>query len=179
MRILLIFFLIINLYASSLKNKDILSLFKDKYYHYICIHRWEYINKYLGKREDLLSIVAYACLKNHSLTYALDLAKALRFTKEGRANSTYIVSLFAIKNYIVRYIEDGFDLNSIEIPSITSDDLGKIFNLIKKEKPIVKNGSFFVNLDEFNVKVGYNVKKNYIILEFYKDNKLIKKEVYW
>ena len=179
MRILLLFFLFLNLNASSLKDKDIVSLFKDKYYHYLCIHRWEYINKYLKKREDLLSLVAYACLKNHSLTYALDLAKALRFTKEGRVNSTYIVSLFSIKNYIIRYIEDDFDLSSIEIPLIISDDLGKVFNLVKKEKPKVTNGSFFVNLDEFNIKVGYNVEKNYIILEFYKDNKLIKKEVYW
>ena len=179
MRILLILFIFISLEASSLKNKSIIYLFKNKYFNYLCLHRWQYINKYLGKREDLLSLVAYSCLKKHYLTYALDLAKAMRFTKEGRINSTYIISLFSIKNYILRYIMDNFDLSIINIPFIDSDDLGKIFILIKKQKPKVKNNTLYLNYQNIKIKVKYSIKNNTIILEFFKDDKLLKKDIYW
>ncbi len=179
MRIVFILILFVFLKADNLQNKNIIYLFKHNYFSYLCIHRWQYINKYEKKREDLLSIVAYACLKKHYLTYALDLAKALRYTKEGRANSTYIISLFTIKNFIMRYIEDGFDIENIQIPNIESDDLGKIFVLTKKYKPKTENGTYFLNEGEYNISVSYNLKTNEIILNFYKNSQLIKKEKYW
>ncbi len=181
MRIILIVLItfFINLHADDLKNKNIVYLFKHHYYSYLCKHRWEYINKYVGKREDLLSIVAYACLKNHYLIYALDLAKNLRYTKEGRINSTYIISLFTIKNFLMRYIEDGFDISIIQIPNIESDDLGKIFILTKKQKPQVKKGTFDLTMKDYNISVSYDIKTTEILLTYFKDDKVIKKERYW
>jgi len=179
MRILLAVLFFVFLKADNLQNKSIVFLFKHNYYSYLCTHRWLYINRYEGKREDLLSVVAYACLKKHYLTYALDLAKNLRYTKEGRINSTYIISLFTIKNFIMRYIEDGFDISNIQIPNIESDDLGKVFILTKIQKPKTENGSYRVNGGEYNISVSYKIKTNELILEFYKGSQLIKKEKYW
>ena len=179
MRILLIFLFFVFVNAENLQNKSIVYLFKHNYYSYLCIHRWQYINKYESKREDLLSIVAYACLKKHYLTFALDLAKNLRYTKEGRTNSTYIISLFTIKNFIMRYIEDGFDISKIQIPNIESDDLGKVFILTRTQKPKTKNEAYKINTGEYNISVSYKIKTNEIILEFYKGSQLIKKEKYW
>lgn len=179
MRILIVFIFILFLKADTLSNKTIPYLFKNNYYSYLCINRWKYINQYVGKREDLLSIVAYSCLKKHYLTYALDLAKNLRFTKEGRINSTYIVSLFTIKNFLIRYILDDFDISYIKMPYIKSDDLGKVFILAQKQKPKIKNNSFTIKDKNFNINVNYDLENNTIILNFYKDNNLIKKEKYW
>jgi len=179
MKYLLIMIFLFSLNAQDLNNKSIGYLFKNHYYTYLCLNRWKYINKYDGKREDLLSIVAYACLKKHYLTYALDLAKHLRYTKMGRVNSTYIISLFTIKNYLERYIEDKFDIKNINLPLIEGDDLGKIFNLTKKKQPKVDNNAYKINIGDFNVTVVYNIKTNDIILEYFKNKKIIKKEKYW
>jgi len=172
-------FLLLSLKAFNLENKSIVYLFKNNYYSYLCINRWKYINKYAKKREDLLSVVAYACLKKHYLTYALDLAKNLYTTKEGRINSTYIISLFTIKNYLSRYIADGFDISEIQIPNIISDDLGKAFQLAKKQMPKSLNNEIFLKDKEYNISVFYDISTNEMIIKFFKGNELIKKEKYW
>ena len=179
MRVFLIMIFVVFMNADYLGNKSIVYLFKNNYYSFLCKNRWKYINKYVGKREDLLSIVAYACLKKHYLTYALDLAKNLRFTKEGRTNSTYIISLFSIKNFLMRYILDDFDISSIKIPNIESDELGRIFNIAKKTKPKVINNTFFINDKEYNLSVSYNIESNEIIIKYFKHKQLIKKDRYW
>jgi len=180
MRFLLILLFLLSLMkADYLENKSIVYLFKHNYYSYLCIHRWKYINEYAKKREDLLSVVAYACLKKHYLTYALDLAKNLTYTKEGRINSTYIISLFTIKNFIMRYIMDRFDISNIKIPNIESDDLGKVFILIKTQKPKVIDRKVSLKDKDINITVFYDFETNEIIIDYFKDNKLIKKDKYW
>jgi len=179
MRFLLIAFFLIFLRAENLENKSIVYLFKNHYYSYLCLNRWRYINKYAKKREDLLSVVAYACLKKHYLTYALDLAKNLYTTKEGRINSTYIISLFTIKNYLMRYIVDNFDLDSIKIPNVMSDDLGKAFFLIKEQKPKPINNKIFLKYKDVNMSVSYDMNSDIIIIEFLKNGEIIKKDKYW
>ena len=179
-KIIFLFFSVI-LFAQkiNLSDKSIPFLLKNHYYTYLCLNRWKYINRYAGKREDLLSLVAYACLKKHYLTYALDLAKELRYTKIGRENSTYIISLFAIKNFLMRYIEDGLDISKISFPIIKNDDLGKVFVLTKKIKPKVNNNSYTLYYKGNKIVVNYNIQANQIIISFFDNKKLIKKEKYW
>jgi len=181
MRYLIILLFIFNLsFGDDLKNKSIVFLFKHNYFSYLCNHRWDYINKYLGKREDLLSLVGYSCLKKHWIIPALDVAKALRFTKMGRINSSYITSLFAIKIFLIRYIEDNFNIKDIKVPSIEGDDLGRVFILAQKNLPIVRSESFILKTDKGFIKTEYKIKTGEIILSFYdKKNNLIRKEKYW
>ncbi len=178
MRVLLILIFILFLRADDLSNKTIPYLFKNHYYSYLCLNRWRYINKFVGKREDLLSIVAYSCLKKHYLVYALDLAKNLRYTKVGRINSTYIISLFTIKNFLIRYIEDGFDIKTIKIPYIEGDDLGKVFYLTEKKNPKIEHNSYKLDVNDTKINITYDIKADILILNFYKNGKLIKKEKY-
>jgi len=177
--IILFTFISIKTYANNLYNKSIPYLFKHHYYTYLCLHRWKYINEYVGKREDLLSIVAYACLKKHYLTYALDVARNLRYTKEGRINSTYIITLFFIKNLLMRYIEDNFNISYINIPNIKSDVLGQVFILTKKLKPKVSNNQYALKIKNKKIVVKYDLKYNEIIIDYFNNKKLIKKDIYW
>jgi len=181
MKFIFVFIFIFSLsFGEDLKNKSLIFLFKNNYYTYICTHRWEYINKYLKKREDLLSIVGYSCLKKHWIIPALDVAKALRFTKMGRENSSYIVTLFTIKNFLIRYIEDNFNIKDINIPVIEGDNLGKVFVLTQKLSPKVKNESFTLKTNNETIKVKYLINTGELVLSFYdKNNNLIKKEKYW
>jgi len=180
MKKLIILILFLNLYAIDLSKQNIVYLFKNNYFSFICQHRWKYINKYLGKREDLLSLVGYSCLKKHQITLALDVAKALRFTKAGRLNANYIATLFNIKTLLIRYVEDKISLSLVNIPYILDDDFGKVFYLAKIQKPVIKNNSFYVTTKEGNkIKIFYDLKNNNFVLSFYKNKKLIKKERYW
>jgi len=181
MKKLIIFILFLNIYAFDLSKQSIVYLFKNHYFNFICQHRWQYINKYLGKREDLLSIVGYSCLKEHHITLALDVAKALRFTKTGRINANYIATLFNIKTLLIRYVyNDKISLKLINNSYILDDDLGKVFYFAKIQKPIVKNNTFSVYTKTGEkIKVFYDVKSNIFILSFYKNSKLIKKDEYW
>ena len=177
--IIVMIFLNINLFALDLENKNITYLFKNHYFSFICKYRWRYINKFLGKREDLLSLVGYSCLKKHQLIPALDVAKALRFTKMGRVNANYIATLFNIKTLLIRYIEDKISLNNVNLPYVLDDDLGKIFYLIKNQKPLIKDNIVYIKTKKEEIEVSYNMKNNNIIIKFYKDSKLIKKDMYW
>ncbi len=180
MKKLIIFILFLNIYAFDLSKQSVGYLFKNNYLSFICQHRWKYINNYVGKREDLLSLVGYSCLKKHQLIPALDVAKALRFTKMGRINANYIATLFNIKTILIRYVMDGISLNEISIPYVLDDDLGKVFYLVKSQKPPVKNYSFEVTTNKGKkIKGFYDTKNNNFILNFYKGSKLIKKDIYW
>ena len=179
MKKIIIFLLFFNLYALDLSKQTVAYLFKNKYYSFICKYRWRYINKFLGKREDLLSLVGYSCLKKHQLIPALDVAKALRFTKMGRVNANYIATLFNIKTLLIRYIEDKISLNNVNLPYVLDDDLGKIFYLIKNQKPLIKDNIVYIKTKKEEIEVSYNMKNNNIIIKFYKDSKLIKKDMYW
>lgn len=175
-------FIVFNIFvfANELVNMPLYTLFKKNYYSYICKNRWSYINKYIGKREDLLSLVAYSCLKKHKLTFALDIAKSLRFTKIGRINSSYIISLFAIKTYLVRYIVDNFNIQEIKMPFLKDDDLAEVFFLTQKKLPkVIHNGFILKNNNSF-IEVNYSIKTNEILLKFYNKDKILqRKEIYW
>ena len=163
----------------SLKNVSVVDLFKLKEYKYICDHRWHYINRYELKREDILSLVAYSCLKVHYLTPALDLAKVLRVTKEGRINATYINTLYLMKLLLIQYLYNENALLDVKLPEISNDMLAHVFYLVQKQKPDVKDLKTEVSDEEKTYKIKYKPSINDIIIDIYKDGKKIKKEMYW
>ena len=162
----------------NLKKMSLEELFKKGYYTYICNRRWKYINKYNQKREDLLSIVAYSCLKKRYLTPALDLAKVLNVTKEGRKNATYIVTLFLMKKLIMQIIKDGLNLNMIKLPLIKDNLLGIVFENIQKGNYIKENNALIVLIDNIKYKIWIS-KDNNVNIDVLKNGKLIKRELYW
>jgi len=178
---MLFFAIFLNLYsAENLNDKDLIYLFKHKYYNYICQKRWRYINMYTKKREDLLSVVAYACLKKRYITFALDLAKSMRFTKVGRNNANYIATLFNIKTILRRYLVDKIPLNGVEFPYVIDNNLGKVFNLIKKQNPQVKNNAVLLNDGNQKILVTYKIETDEIILDFLDNQRhFLRKERYW
>jgi hypothetical protein len=170
----IIFFLIgIIVFASEIEE-----LFKNKEYTKICKKRWDYINKYKDKNEKLLSLVAYSCLQFNYITPALDVAKAMHITKEGRDNAIYISTLFTIKKLIISLIKDNLNISYLRLPILKDNSLGKAFYLIQKNgfkreesKIVTTDGIYTYKLWLSN---DYN-----IILMVYKNNKQIKMEYYW
>jgi len=178
-KVIVLLLVAFSLKAAELDNLSILELFKKRYYTYICMHRWKYIEKYNQKREDLLSLVAYSCLKKHFLTPALDLSKVLRITKEGRINAIYINTLYLMKLLLISYFNNEDELLKVKLPTITNDLLAKVFYLIKNQKPKVFENTIVVKDNEFTYKITYKANVNNILIDVYKNEVLIKKEKYW
>ncbi len=181
MKKILLFFVLFNMLFSAennLKNLSLTELFNQKKYAYICDKRWDFIDKYNNKKEDLLSLVAYACLKKRNITPALDLAKVLKVTKEGRKNATYIVTLFLMKKLIIQMLNDDMSITNVSLPQITDNNLGKAFYYIQE-------GKFTKNNYKITIKTDKNVYKirltnhNNVLIEEYSGDKLIKREYYW
>jgi hypothetical protein len=175
LRKLIFLFLSVLLFAD---NIPLISAFKKGHYSKICMNRWKYINKYLNKREDLLSLVAYSCLKKRYLTPALDLAKVLKKTTLGRKNATYITTLFLMKKLLLEFIFDNLDIKNIKLPVIKDTTLGEVFYNIQNNNFIKDNKKLIIQNNEKKLIVYPN--KNYnIVIETIIDNRLQKREIYW
>ncbi len=166
------------LFVSYAFASNLIELFNKQYYSYICLHRWEFINKYKND-EKLLSLVAYACLKKRYLTPAIDLAKVLRRTPSGRVNSSYITTLFFMKILLERYIKDKYDIQNITLPYLNNSLLSKVFFLTQEQLPKVKDDSFWVKDKKKKYKVVFDEKLNNLFIFIYENDKLLKKERYW
>jgi len=164
--------------GQNLKDMTLLELFNHKYYTYICDKRWKYINKYNNKREDLLSLVAYACLKKRYLTPALDLAKVLKTTKEGRKNATYIVTLFLMKKFIIQMVEDDLNIGNIKLPQITDNTMGVVFHYLEKGDYKKEKKALVLNIGDKTYKITVS-KTNDVVIETYINNVLKSREYYW
>jgi len=160
------------------ENLSLPILFKKGFYTQICNKRWTYIKKYVNKREDLLSIVAYSCLKKGYLVPALDLAKVLKRTPLGRKNATYITTLFLMKKLILEDLLDNFDINTIKLPVIKDNLLGIVFHYLTSKKYKKEKNNIIIT--DKNKKIIVSLTKYYnLLIEVYIDNKLIKKAKYW
>jgi hypothetical protein len=134
---------------------------------------------YNNKREDLLSLVAYSCLKKRYITPALDLAKVLKMTKEGRKNATYIVTLFLMKKLIMQIIDDNLQIGNIKLPKITDNSLGLVFGFIEKGAFKKKDKSLEINLTKgksYRVWISHN---NNVVIDTISNGQLQMREYYW
>ena len=159
-------------------NISLIKLYKKHSYFTICNRRWIYINKLANKREDLLSLVAYSCLKKGNLIPALDVAKFLKKTKYGRKNATYIANLFLMKKLIIQVIKDNLDVSSIELPIINDYIVGKIYSLLQTNDYKRDNNKLILKDKDFLYEISLTRKGNLLIKTF-KNNHLIRKELIW
>jgi len=172
--------LIISIFVTFLFSEQLSLpvLFKKGFYTQICNKRWVYINKYVHKREDLLSIVAYSCLKKGYLTPALDLAKVLNTTSVGRKNATYITTLFLMKKLLLEALFDNNKGKNIKLPEIKDNMLGVVFSYWASGKYRKEDNTIVIN--DKNKKFVISVTKYYnLLIKMYLDNNLIKKEKFW
>jgi len=161
-------------------NLSLPVLFKQGAYEKICNNRWFYIRKYLHKREDLLSIVAYSCIKKGYIIPALDVAKALRRTPIGRKNAVYITTLFFMKKLILEFMLDGFNLQSIKLPEIKDNLLGRVFGYLNSPNTKYKREGHKIIIFDKDKKIIISLTHYYnLLIKVYINNKLIKKEIFW
>ena len=181
MRFLLLFFLVINANASTIKQK-MFKLYQNEDYSKACTLGYDYFKKY-RKDENYVALYAFSCIKSDYIDrLALPIA-TLKFSKDARKNSAYFSTILMQKKLLYYSLVDGYNLTEFHLPS-TDYVLSKVFDLYAKIKDNKKK-EFYILKDPDDEKLIYklflikkqNIKK--MVIEEYYDTIKVKRHVYW
>lgn len=180
MKIALIFFLSINLYAGI--KEDMFNLYQNKKYEDVCSMGFNNFNAN-GKDEEFISLYAFSCLESDYIDRLAIPITMLKFSKESRSNSAYFSVILMQKKLLYHALQDNYDISTLKLPS-TDYILSKVFDLyskLGKHEP----RAFYLFEDENDKKLTYklylskNGRVNKMIIEEFYDTITIKRHVYW
>lgn len=180
MKILLILFITITLYADIKQN--MFNLYQNEKYEKVCSIGFDNFKK--NKRdEEFVSLYAFACLNSDYIDRLAVPAALLKVSKEARANSAYFAVILMQKKLLYHALIDQYDLSEFNLPT-TDYVLSRVFDLyakLGKHEP----RAFYLFEDPNDPKLTYKlyVSRDYkldkIIIEEFYDTITIKRHVYW
>ncbi len=180
MKIILILFLTINLYADI--QQDMFGLYQNKKYEEVCNMGFVSLSEH-KRDEKFISLYAFSCLKSDYIDRLAIPIAILKFSKESRANSAYFSVILMQKKLLFHALNDNYNISSLKLPT-TDYILSKVFDLyvkLGKHKP----RTFYLFEDKKNKKLTYKLylakdkRINKIIIEEFYDTMIVKRHVYW
>lgn len=180
MKILLILFLTINLYADIKQN--MFNLYQNKRYKDVCTIGFNHFYAH-KKDEEFISMYSFACLYADYIDRLAVPITMLKFSKEARANAAYFSVILMQKKLLYHALIDNYDLSMLKLPT-TNYILSKVFDLYSK---IGKHApkSFYLFEDENDKKRSYKLyiikekEVNKLVIEEFYDKISLKRHVYW
>jgi len=180
MKILLILFITINLYADI--KRDMFGLYQNKKYEEACNLGFNNFKSY-RQNEEYISLYAFACLNADYIDRLSIPIATLKYSEESRANSAYFSIIMMQKKLLYHALVDNYKLSSLKLPS-TDYVLSKVFDLyVKLGKHKVR--AFYLFEDEDDSKVTYKLylvkdkKLSKIVIEEYYNSVALKRHIYW
>ncbi len=180
MKIVLLFFLTVSLYADVKQN--MFNLYQNKKYEAVCSLGFDNFKK--NKRdEEFVSLYAFSCLNSDYIDRLAVPAALLKVSEEARANSAYFAVILMQKKLLYHALIDNYDLSEFNLPT-TDYVLSRVFDLyskIGKHEP----RAFYLFEDPIDPKLTYKLyisrdyKLDKIIIEEFYDTITIKRHVYW
>ena len=180
MKYLLILFITLNLYASSIK--EIYRLYEKQDYRQACLIGTK--NLYKNKKdEDYLSLYAFSCLKSGYIDRLSTPIALLKSSKEARSNSAYFSVILMQKKLLYHSLVDGYSLKELNLPT-TDYILSKVFDLyIKNSNNIQKKSYIFKDIKDptlsYKLYLFQDRRITKMIIEEVRNNLTIKKHIYW
>ena len=180
MKILLILFITINLYADVKQN--MFNLYQNEKYEKVCNIGFNNFSKF-RQNEEYVSLYAFACLNADYIDRLSIPIATLKYTKEARANSAYLSVILMQKKLLYHALVDNYDLSSIKLPT-TDYVLSKVFDLyakLNKHEP----RAVYLFEDEKDKKLTYKFyllkdnKLSKMVIEEYYNSITIKRHIYW
>jgi len=180
MKIILLIFITLNLYADIKQN--MFSLYQNKKYESVCQIGFDNFKKN-KQDEEFVSLYAFSCLKSDYIDRLAVPTAVLKFSKEARANSAYFSVILMQKKLLYHALVDNYDLSTFDLPS-TDYVLSRVFDLyskLEKHEP----RAFYLFEDPIDSKLTYKLylsrdyKLDKIIIEEFYDTITIKRHVYW
>ena len=180
MKIILIIFLTLSLYAD--KKQNMFNLYQNKKYEQVCQIGFDYFKKNKHD-EEFVSLYAFACLKSDYIDRLAVPTAVLKFSKEARSNSAYFSIILMQKKLLYHALVDAYDLSVLDLPT-TEYILSKVFDLYSKLGKHEKR-SFYLFEDDKDLKLTYKLylvkdgRVSKIIIEEFYDTIAIKRHIYW
>jgi hypothetical protein len=180
MKILLLLFITLNLYADI--KHDMFNLYKNEKYKEACKLGFKNFREY-RQSEEYVTLYAFACLNSDYIDRLSIPIVALKYSKESRANSAYFSTILLQKKLLYRALVDNYNLSELNLPT-TEHILSKIFDLyvrLGEHKP--KDFYIFDDTEDKELKYKLYLKKNdklsKIVVEVYYNSIMIKQHTYW
>lgn len=180
MKILLILFITISLYADT--KQDMFNLYQNEKYEEVCNIGFRNFKHY-RQNEEYISLYAFACLKADFIDRLSIPIATLKFSKEARANSAYFSVILMQKKLLYHALVDNYDLSSLKLPT-TDYTLSKIFDLYAKLGKH-ETRAFYLFEDENNKKITYKLylekgnRLSKVVIEEFYNSVMIKRHAYW
>ncbi|MDX1810182.1 MAG: hypothetical protein R3331_11640 [Sulfurospirillaceae bacterium] len=155
---------------------NIINDYQNKNYKNVCMNSLNLV--YTITDEDMLSLIADACLRIDYINPLGDIIKKLYSTPKYRENASYFATILLQKKLIYQFMNDGIDISDIRLPR-TSYILSVVFeNLVKKNYKIVNNKiEIDLGVKKYLIWLS-NDEKPKVFIQEYKNNKLIKQHWY-
>jgi len=180
MKIFLLIFIVVNLYADIKQN--MFNLYQNKKYEEVCQIGFDNFKQ--NKRdEEFVSLYAFACLNSDYIDRLAVPTAVLKFSREARANSAYFSVILMQKKLLYHALVDNYDLSEFRFPT-TDYVLSKVFDLYSKLNTHEPR-AFYLFEDPNDSKLTYKLylsrdyKLNKIVIEEFYDTITIKRHVYW
>ena len=180
MKILLILFLTVTIYAST--KQKMFNLYQNHKYEKVCNMGFDHFRKN-NKDEEYISLYAFACLKSDYIDRLSTPVAMLKFSQEARSNAAYFSVILMQKKLLYHALVDGSSLSELNLPT-TDYILSKVFDFYSK---IGKHEQrlFYLFEDEKDSKLTYKLylskgrKIDKMIIEEFYDSVTIKRHIYW
>ena len=180
MKLLIILFLSINLYANA--KQKMFSLYQNEKFESAC-HLG--LKNFSSNRQDMeyISLYAFSCLKADYIDRLVTPILLLNTSKEARTNSAYFSLIFIQKKLLLHSLLDGYSLEGINLPT-TDFVLSKVFDHYAKLGKH-QNKLFYIFQDEENPSLSYKLylkkgkKLDKMVIEEIYDSRIVKKHIYW
>lgn len=176
MKKVIIFLLFLPIFAVSYDKVDMIKDYKNQNYKNVCMQSRSLI--YQITDEDVLSLIADACLRVDYINPLGDIIKKLYSTPKYRENASYFATILLQKKLIYQFMNDGIDISDIRLPR-TSYILSVVFeSLVKKNYKIVgKKIEIDLGVKKYLVWLSDESKPKVFIQE-YENNRLIEQHWY-
>jgi len=180
MKIFLLFFITLNLFADIKEN--MFNLYQNKKYKDVCQIGFDNFKEH-KEDEAFVSIYAFSCLHADSIDRLAVPINLLKLSKEARANSAYFSVILMQKKLLYHALVDDYDLSSFSLPT-TDYILSKVFDLYAKMGKH-KRRAFYLFEDPNDKKLTYKLyisrdyKLDKIIIEEFYDTINIQRHIYW
>ncbi|MDB2562166.1 hypothetical protein N9X61_01030 [Sulfurimonas sp.] len=180
MKILLILFLSINLYAGT--KQKMFNLYQNHKYEDVCNIGFDYYRQN-NKDEEYISLYAFACLKSDYIDRLSTPVAMLKFSSEARSNAAYFSVILMQKKLLYHALVDGHNISEFTLPT-TDYVLSKVFDYYSKIGPHEQR-LFYLFEDEKDPKLTYKLylskgsRIDKMIIEEFYDSVTIKRHVYW
>ena len=167
------------MFSSSLST--LYKMYEKQSYNKACDYGYKYFTKH-KKDEKFLTLYGLSCVETNHLSRVAVPMSLLHTSDDARANASYFGTILLQKSLLIQALMDEKKIDDLHLPT-TNFVLSKVFKLFVEKKYTQKKKQYRFT-DELKDEISYRLyitsekKRNYMVLDVYKDEKFTKRYRY-